>query len=226
MAMYPQTEWRDRVTEYEDRYRETENPDGSFTHTPVEGEVLQEGTPQNEANFNNMENGIQDTTLATSIWGIGLMLFQRESDAFSKALEETVERNATTTEAALSAEELRSADLAMAGKIYDLGNRYNQYHATEHEALMDAEALGEAQEVTLTNTLKLPFNSTVRSPRTVALRQARKNLFYSVETEILEHTGPVGEITVSEKALNGFKISFSGSGTSVKLAVRIKGGMT
>ena len=58
--MYRQTRWEDRVTEYEDRYRETQNPDGTFTHTEVPGEIIQEGTPQNQTNFNNMENGIQD----------------------------------------------------------------------------------------------------------------------------------------------------------------------
>ena len=178
------------------------------------------------ANFNNIENGIQDATLAASIWSLGSLIFQRESAALTADLADTVERNAASTEAALTAEEITATDLAIAGKIYDLGNRYNQYHADEHEALMDAETLGELQEITLTNNQKLPFNSTMDSPRTVALRQSRKNLFYSVETEVLAHTGEVGEIQVSAKALNGFKIAFTGNGTSVTLAVRIKGGMT
>lgn len=226
MAMYNQREWQDRVTEYENRYRETENPDGSFTHTPVEGEVIAEGTPQNQTNFNNMENGIQDATLAAAIWGVGFLIWQRESDAFAAALNDTVQRNAAATETALEDNETGIHDIALAAKIYDLGNRYNHFHADEHEALMDAETLGELQEITLTNNQKIPFNSTMDSPRSVALRQTRKNLFYSVETEVLAHTGEVGDIIVSGKALNGFKIAFSGSGTSVTLAVRVKGGMT
>lgn len=36
----------------------------------------------------------------------------------------------------------------------------------------------------------------------------------------------MGDIVISDKALNGFKIAYTGSGSSVKLAVRIKGGMT
>lgn len=78
--MYKQTEWQDRVTEFEDRYIEKENPDGSFTHTPFEGEIIQVGTPQNQTNFNNMENGIQDTTLAAQILGWGNLHQQRRND--------------------------------------------------------------------------------------------------------------------------------------------------
>lgn len=56
------TMWQDHVTEYEDRYRETKNDDGSVTHTPVPGSVIQQGTPQNAANFNKMEDGIINAT--------------------------------------------------------------------------------------------------------------------------------------------------------------------
>ena len=56
--MYNRTEWQDHVTQYDNRYREQNNSDGTVTHIPVEGEVIQEGTPQNATNFNNMETGI------------------------------------------------------------------------------------------------------------------------------------------------------------------------
>lgn len=55
---YKQTDWLDHVTEYENRYAETTNPDGSITHTKVEGEVIQQGTPMSATNFNHMEEGI------------------------------------------------------------------------------------------------------------------------------------------------------------------------
>jgi hypothetical protein len=35
----------------------------------------------------------------------------------------------------------------------------------------------------------------------------------------------VGDITVFDKQLNGFKIAFDGSATNVTLKLRIKGGM-
>ena len=65
--MYSQTYWQDHVTEFLDRYKEVTNPDGTVTHTPVEGEILQQGTPQNQTNFNNIENGVQDASIAAAI---------------------------------------------------------------------------------------------------------------------------------------------------------------
>ena len=56
--MYNKTDWRDHVTQYDNRFREQNNSDGTISHIPVEGEVLQEGTPQNATNFNNIETGI------------------------------------------------------------------------------------------------------------------------------------------------------------------------
>lgn len=126
--MYRQTEWQDRVTEYEDRYKVTANPDGTYTHSEVPGEIIQDGTPQNQTNFNNMENGIQDATLAQQI-------------------------------------------LAWA-------NLHNQRRSDAHAASMDSEVLGEMHEVTLTNTQTFPFNTSIDSPRTVALTTARRNLFW------------------------------------------------
>ena len=40
--MYTEKQWLDHVTEFEDRYTEQDNGDGTITHIPVEGEVLQE----------------------------------------------------------------------------------------------------------------------------------------------------------------------------------------
>lgn len=56
--MYDLTKWQDHVTELQNTYKETVNLDGTVTHEPVEGEVLQQGTPMNAAKFNNMEQGI------------------------------------------------------------------------------------------------------------------------------------------------------------------------
>ena len=95
-----------------------------------------------------------------------------------------------------------------------------------HTTQLDRILMEERFKVTLTNTLEFPFNSTVNSPATIALAKMRDNAEYSVEPEVLSHTGPVGEIEVTEKARNGFKISYSGSGSSVTLLVKVKGGMS
>jgi hypothetical protein len=41
---YNRTYWQNHVTEYENRYTVTQNPDGTENHIPVEGEILQQGT--------------------------------------------------------------------------------------------------------------------------------------------------------------------------------------
>lgn len=56
--MYNKTFWQDHVTEFDNRFREQNNADGTISHIPVEGEIIQQGTPQNAANFNKMEMGI------------------------------------------------------------------------------------------------------------------------------------------------------------------------
>lgn len=125
--------------------------------------------------------------------------------------------------------ENRSVDAENAQKILHFNNQQILNHMSaldEHDALLDSEVLGEVHEITFTNTQAYPFNSSVDSPVSVALTRIRKNLFYTVETEIKEHNGLVGDIVVSGKALNGFKISVSGSYKTVTLIVRIKGGMT
>lgn len=50
--------WKDHVTQFSNRYKEINNADGTITHEAVEGEVIQEGTPQNAKNFNDMEKRI------------------------------------------------------------------------------------------------------------------------------------------------------------------------
>ena len=154
--MYQRTYWKDEVVDQH-------------------GTIIQEGTNQDQAHFNNMEEGITDSYLA-SVW-IGW------AEMHHRITDET------------------------------------------HSAAVDSEILGETKTVTLSNTAKAPFNSTLDLPVSVALSQKRKNLYYSVETSISEHTGEVGDIEISDKALNGFKIAYTGSGKSVTLTLRIKGGM-
>ena len=117
-------------------------------------------------------------------------------------------------------------DAGLAAAILGFGNLQQQRQNDEHFALMDSEVLGETKTVTLTNSAKFPFNSTMDNPTTVSLSTTRKNLYYTVEAEVTAHTGEVGSIHITDKALNGFKVSFDGSATSVTLTLRIKGGMT
>lgn len=141
--MYNATKWKDEVVDADT------------------GEVIQEGTDQSAAHFNNAEEGISDNDLAAR-----LMLL---------ALSRTIDEVDT-----------------------------------------------EVQTVTLTNTKSYPFNN---SDVTVALETARNDTNYTVEATVGDHEGCVGDVTVHDQALNGFKVKYDGSATSATITLRIKGGM-
>lgn len=106
----------------------------------------------------------------------------------------------------------------LAGSI--LGAYLLQQIVQHGRALADLE--GEIKEVTLTNSLDYPFNN---SAKTVALEHERDTLKYQVGVEVLEADGLVGDIEVYDKALNGFKLRYTGSAQNVKLRYYVQGGM-
>ena len=62
--------------------------------------------------------------------------------------------------------------------------------------------------VKLINTKAYPFNN---SEDTVCLLEPASGTDYRVDCEVLDSDGEYGDITVSGKARNGFKIAFTGS---------------
>lgn len=166
--MYVRNIWQDEVDEYEDRFQETLNQDGTITHTKVRGEVMVEGTPMDADHFNNQEEGIFDA---------------------------------------------HSGALLILNAMRQLGWRVDD---------LEKSTVQETGEVTLTNSLSFPFNN---SKASVALTNTRDNLNYVVEIVKVEETGgPAGEIIVSERLVNGFKVEFTGSATSVKVTYAVIGG--
>lgn len=86
------------------------------------------------------------------------------------------------------------------------------------------EALeGIILEATLTNSKKYPFNDSVK---TIALGNAnvRNNKDYTVTVEAEAQDGFVGDICITNKMLNGFKIAYTGSAASVKVKCYVQGG--
>ena len=162
--MYEQTLWQDHVTEFEDRYTESRNDDGTITHTPVEGEIIQQGTPKNATNFNHMENGISNATEVAALMALS---------------------------------------------------------AVHHQQAI-ADLQGETKTVTLKNTQSYPFNN---SQQSVALATERNHMDYTVDAEIVDYTGGFpGDIVISDKLLNGFKMAHTGSAKSVTVKIYVKGG--
>jgi hypothetical protein len=84
------------------------------------------------------------------------------------------------------------------------------------------ELEGEIKEVALTNSLAYPFNG---SAMTVALDHERDTLAYQVNTEVISADGFVGDVEVYDKALNGFKLRYTGSARNVQLRYYVQGGM-
>lgn len=81
----------------------------------------------------------------------------------------------------------------------------------------------EKLTVTLSSTLRYPFND---SKKAVQLTKSRNNANYTVEVEVVSHTGGgVGEIEISDKLLNGFKIAYTGAAESVTANCYVRGGI-
>ena len=157
--MYGKTYWLDEVTEYEGIFEETDLGGGMIKHEPVTGQIYVQGTPQDAAHWNNMENGIFDAHTAVGL----LMMLARQ----------------------------------------------NSWEV-------------EIGTVDLTNTQTYPFNN---SKKSVALTKVKENGNYVVLTDIVSYTGSVGEIVVSDKLTNGFKVAFTGSASSAKVQYIVIGGI-
>jgi hypothetical protein len=80
----------------------------------------------------------------------------------------------------------------------------------------------EIKTVTLENTKAWPFNDSVQ---TLALEKFWDNRDYMVQTEVISAEGEVGDIVVSGKATNGFKIAFTGSGKQAVVRYQVMGGV-
>ena len=156
--------WKDHVTQFSNRYKEVQNADGTITPEAVEGEVIQEGTPQNAKNFNDLEERV---LAGGEVAGLALLK--------------------------VSMAESRIKGLQ-----------------------------GEIVEATLTNTKEYPFNN---SKKTLALATPRGNLDYTVDVEAsTEDAGGIGEIKITDKQLNGFKIEHCGAAKEVKVKCTVRGG--
>ncbi len=94
---------------------------------------------------------------------------------------------------------------------------------TQLKAQMQKLRVVETGSVTLTNSQEFPFNN---SKRTVALQTAQANADYLVVTEIMDFTGNVGDIVITDKMTNGFAIQHTGSASSVEVDYFVIGGFT
>lgn len=80
---------------------------------------------------------------------------------------------------------------------------------------------GQIIDVTLTNTQTYPFNN---SKKVVTIKE-KDTLDYRVQYELIGTTVNVGEVIITDKQVNGFKIAYTGSAKEVKIRCFVVGGM-
>lgn len=124
---------------------------------------IQEGTPQDEQHFNNIEGGVNAANL------------------LGEFLAEVVKKQGAA-----------------------IGN-------------VD----GDVISVTLTNSQGAFFNN---STKTVVLPVKRDTLDYSVDFEVQGDVHNVGDVVVFDKQVNGFKVKYTGSASTVSLKLYVHGG--
>ncbi len=86
---------------------------------------------------------------------------------------------------------------------------------------LEKATVQEVGTVTLTNSRTFPFND---SRQTVALTNTRDNLNYVVVIVSVTGSGNIGEIEVTDRLVNGFKIEHTGSSKSVTVVYAVIGG--
>lgn len=79
-------------------------------------------------------------------------------------------------------------------------------------------------EATLTNSRKYPFNDS-KTTLTFDAEDTRYSKDYTVTVEAeAEDGGIIGDVIISDKLVNGFKIEFTGSAASVAVKCYVQGG--
>lgn len=96
-------------------------------------------------------------------------------------------------------------------------------HMLNDDRIADLETatVQETGSVTLTNSQRFPFNN---SQKSVALANRRDNLNYIVVIVSATGSGNIGEIEVTDRLVNGFKIAHTGSAKSVAVTYAVIGG--
>ncbi|MBR3742379.1 MAG: hypothetical protein IKN04_18305 [Clostridia bacterium] len=86
----------------------------------------------------------------------------------------------------------------------------------------DGALICEEGTATLTNNLKFPFNG---SKKSVALTKTQRNTSYAVIASVQSSTGDAGDVIVSEKLTNAFKLEYTGAAKSATVKYIVIGGI-
>lgn len=204
--MRERTYWKNHILSVINKYK----VDGSVKTITPHGTVVQEGTPQDADHFNSIEEGLSALELAFLILNLR---YGQDKDVLDEKVQELVTDvqgiTETIGEYGGDIEELEEAIENMGNAIYGL-----------HEDIAEVASV-EIGQVTLTNSLTFPFNN---SKKTVAIGNPRDNGYYHVVTDVVSAVGCVGEVVVSDRLTNGFKLEYTGSASSVTIKYIVIGG--
>ena len=108
------------------------------------------------------------------------------------------------------------------GEVIQQGTLLDQQHFNNMElGISDMTLAGAIMQF---KAVQDGYNNT---PTTYALAQLRESTNYGVEVTVLAYSGGrLGNIRVTDRARNGFKLVHDGSATTVKVQIRVTGGMT
>lgn len=116
-----------------------------------------------------------------------------------------------------------SADVVIVDADGDIASKLLINALRQHIWQNEAEALiCEEGSKTLTNSRKFPFNN---SQETVALAKTQRNTKYVVIAEVTTVAGNIGDVIVSDKQVNGFKLAFTGGASAATIKYLVIGGI-
>ena len=147
------------------------------------------------------------------------MLTLVKAKKYAKALIDTLGEDVEELE--INVDELGD-DLLIVDQDGDVASKLIVNALRQHIWQSEDEALiCEDGTVTLTNTKKFPFND---SKKSVSLAKTQKNTKYVIIAEVTSVAGNVGDINVSDRLTNGFKMAFTGGAKSVTVKYYVIGG--
>ena len=147
------------------------------------------------------------------------MLTLVKAKKYAKALIDTLGEDVEELE--INVDELGD-DLLIVNEDGDVASKLIVNALRQHIWQSEDEALiCEDGSVTLTNTKKFPFND---SKKSVSLAKTQKNTKYVIIAEVTSVAGNVGDINVSDRLTNGFKMAFTGGAKSVTVKYYVIGG--
>ena len=157
------------------------------------------------------------------------MLTLAKAKKYAKALVDTLEINAEELEEGLKdLDDLKDLvdgiddDLLIVNEDGDVASKLIINVLRQHMWQNEDDALFcEEGTKTLTNTKRFPFND---SKASVSLAKTQKNTKYVIIAEPSTVAGNIGDINVSDRLTNGFKLAFTGSAKSVTVKYYVIGG--